>query len=179
MLSYFEIEELLKTLNISPAEILTIMSKEYKKRLKCSEGNLCTIYTLDSHLNNTRKRLAHYPNDQASSYIRGNLHREDGPAVIWNNEDCEWYYNGVLHRLDGPAVMYEGCREEWWVNGLLHRIGGPAIRHTDTKEEWWVNGLLHREDGPAEIRANGTAKWWINGERLDQITELEMYPIEV
>ncbi len=35
------------------------------------------------------------------------LHREKGPAYISFENDYEWYQNGNLHRLDGPAMIYE------------------------------------------------------------------------
>jgi hypothetical protein len=31
----------------------------------------------------------------------GQLHREDGPAVIHTNGDYSWYFNGLMHR-EGP-----------------------------------------------------------------------------
>jgi hypothetical protein len=29
----------------------------------------------------------------------------------------EWCLNGELHRDDGPAVVWLDGREEWWLNG--------------------------------------------------------------
>ena len=37
---------------------------------------------------------------------KGELHREDGPAVEWNDGTKEWYRHGKLHRVDGPAIEY-------------------------------------------------------------------------
>jgi hypothetical protein len=28
-----------------------------------------------------------------------------------------WYRNGELHREDGPAVIYADGHQEWWVSG--------------------------------------------------------------
>jgi len=37
-----------------------------------------------------------------------NLHREDGPAVVYKNGSYKaWYINGELHRIDGPAREYD------------------------------------------------------------------------
>jgi hypothetical protein len=47
----------------------------------------------------------------------GNYHREDGPAITWNNGDREYWLHGLPHRLDGPAVDWETVTE-WWVNGV-------------------------------------------------------------
>ena len=47
----------------------------------------------------------------------GELHREDGPAIIWANGDQEWWINGKCHRKDGPAIIREDGSEEWCLNG--------------------------------------------------------------
>ncbi len=44
------------------------------------------------------------------------LHREDGPAVEWDDGGKRWYKNGELHREDGPAIEWSGGKV-WWVNG--------------------------------------------------------------
>jgi len=54
------------------------------------------------------------------------LHREDGPAIEYDNGTKYWYRNGRLHREDGPAVEYVNGCGEWWVNGLC--IGSPEER---------------------------------------------------
>jgi hypothetical protein len=56
------------------------------------------------------------------------------------NGGQEWYVNSQLHRLDGPAIIYPDGRQEWWVNSQLHRLDGPAIIYPDGRQEWWVNG---------------------------------------
>ncbi len=33
---------------------------------------------------------------------RGELHREDGPAIEYTSGTKMWYQNGKLHREDGP-----------------------------------------------------------------------------
>ena len=91
------------------------------------------------------------------------LHREDGPAVIYpDGENC-WYIYDKLHREDGPAVFCRDGRQYWYINGKLHREDGPAIIFTDGEQKWYINGKLHREDGPAVIYPNGRQYWYING----------------
>jgi len=50
---------------------------------------------------------------------RGELHRLDGPAIIWNDGNKYYYQNGKRHRLDGPAVIHADGREEYWEYGKL------------------------------------------------------------
>ena len=48
---------------------------------------------------------------------KGELHREDGPALITARGDCYWYKNGKRHRENGPAVEYASGYKQWWVEG--------------------------------------------------------------
>ena len=61
-------------------------------------------------------------------FIEGKLHREDGPAIEWNDGDKKWYKEGKFHREDGPAIECADGSEEWYLEGKLHREDGPAIK---------------------------------------------------
>lgn len=90
---------------------------------------------------------------------RGELHREDGPAVIYNDGTLVWYVNRDRHREDGPAVI-RGDGAEWYINGRRHRVGAPAIIWANGSVEWWVHGEMHRDDGPAGEYSDGRKEWW-------------------
>jgi hypothetical protein len=49
----------------------------------------------------------------------GDYHREDGPAIIWNNGSREWYFNGHRHRIDGPALEYSNGTNYYFIDGKL------------------------------------------------------------
>ena len=61
-------------------------------------------------------------------------------VITKSDGSTRWYYESVLHREDGPAVIYDGADLEIWVNlGMWHRDDGPAfIRHSTSYCEWWV-----------------------------------------
>ena len=99
--------------------------------------------------------------------IRGELHRLDGPAVIYDNGEIQWWVDGKLHRLDGPAIEQTNGQKEWWVDGELHRSNGPAIERNDYRK-WYVNGKLHRLDGPAIEYVSGLKEWCISGEYVSK-----------
>jgi hypothetical protein len=40
----------------------------------------------------------------------------DFPSAIWTSGHREWYKNGKLHRENGPAVIYEDSETEYWLN---------------------------------------------------------------
>jgi len=68
----------------------------------------------------------------------GQLHREDGPAVIYKNGDKMWCYNGKLHREDGPSVEWEdGTIKYWYYYGQL---AGDKKQFYD--EKWRKEVLL-------------------------------------
>lgn len=79
------------------------------------------------------------------------LHRNDGPAIIYQNGSMNWYIYGILHRDDGPAVIdvtNSGKTEMWYFQGLLHRNHGPSS-HGPLFTGYHYYGQLHRIDGPA------------------------------
>ena len=82
-------------------------------------------------------------------YLNGTLHREGGPAVSTSEGVDYWFCNGKLHRLDGPAMYNHVTKTGVWYNhGVVHRIGGPAWE-SPTEKKWYQEGVMHRIDGPA------------------------------
>ena len=45
------------------------------------------------------------------------LHRTDGPAVLWADGTKLWYQNGLRHRTDGAAVEWPSGNKVWYING--------------------------------------------------------------
>lgn len=80
-----------------------------------------------------------------------------------------WYNRaGQRHREDGPAVEYDDGSEEWYIQGVLHRVDGPAVYSADGFTAWYQQGQLHRENGPARQWAfDGDDEWWHHGERIE------------
>lgn len=71
----------------------------------------------------------------------GELHREEGPAVVYSNGDFSWYRNGLRHRTNGPASIIRG-NTYWYRDGLRHREGGPAVILASGSEYWYRYGNL-------------------------------------
>jgi hypothetical protein len=99
------------------------------------------------------------------------LHNPKGPAIV-SGKYKEWWFYGLKHRENGPAIEYEDGSQEWWFYGLRHRKGKPAVIFKEEgfnistlTEEWWFYGKLHREDGPAVMKSDGTQEWWLYGKR--------------
>lgn len=81
------------------------------------------------------------------------------------------YFNskGQLHREDGPALIKADGEKNWFRNGKIHRDNGPAVEEPDGTKAWYRDGLQHREDGPAlELPMFGgiADEWWIDGKQL-------------
>lgn len=93
----------------------------------------------------------------------------------------EFYTNekGQPHKLDGPARVYDDGSYEWWRNGKRHRIDELAWLHFDPwgdrVEKWYNNGVPHRGDGPGWIKYDketGIIKdfgWWWRGTNFSSI----------
>ena len=108
-----------------------------------------------------------YQNGIIEYYQNGEFHREDGPARFRHHEEgfSEWYQNGELHRDNGPARYdMQGIKKEWYRKGKKHRIDGPALIWPHG-EEWFKHGRRHRESGPAIITRNHHIDWYIRGTR--------------
>jgi hypothetical protein len=81
---------------------------------------------------------------------KGELHRTDGPALVYADGSCAWFVDGKRHRVDGPAVEYKDGYQEWWVDGKRHRVDGPAVVRADGDCEWWVDGELIKSEQSGE-----------------------------
>ena len=99
---------------------------------------------------------------------------------VYDNR-TEWRQNGVLHRDDGPAIEWNNGDKCWYQNGKLHRTDGPAEEWATGSKAWYQNGKLHRIDGPAIDNANGYRRWYIIDNKLtnDEIELLQQNPNNV
>ena len=61
----------------------------------------------------------------------GQLHRTNGPAILWSNGNKSWWQDGELHRIDGPAVEYVSGGKVWYINGkrLTEAEFNQAVKH--------------------------------------------------
>ena len=57
-----------------------------------------------------------YDNGSKFWYLKGKLHREDGPACEWASGTKWWYLNDKLHREDGPASEWADGSKYWYLN---------------------------------------------------------------
>jgi hypothetical protein len=104
-----------------------------------------------------------YSNGTVMYYRHGKLHREDGPAIIYSNGD-QWYYrDGKLYREDGPAVFGPSGWQMHYRDGQLHREDGPAIIYSNGNQYYYRDGLIHRKDGPAVIESDGACSYFKDG----------------
>jgi hypothetical protein len=62
----------------------------------------------------------------------GLLHREDGPAIEYDNGSFEYYQHNKIHRIKGPAEFYLSFPMKFWRRkGKIHRLNAPAIMKND------------------------------------------------
>lgn len=124
-----------------------------------------------------------------SGYIKGTIHRDNGPAIEKINGDRLYFKLGKLHRFVRPAIdCVNGYKEyhfdgeldskywpaiigpdgsvEYWIKGKLHRTDGPAIIKSDGSKHYYINGKLHRLEEPAVINSDGSNEWWFFGKQF-------------
>ena len=53
--------------------------------------------------------------------------------------------NGKFHREDGPAIEWEDGSKMWLINGEYHKENGAAIQYYDGDKEWYINGKEYTE----------------------------------
>lgn len=114
-------------------------------------------------------RAIEHGNIEVWRLANGDLHREDGPAVVQPNGDREWYSHDKRHREDGPAIEYAQGTRAWYRHGKRHRIDGPALTSNDGINEWIVDNLgvsddallLDRlyADGEIDVVSHVLASW--------------------
>ena len=68
----------------------------------------------------------------------------DGSRISINDE-------GQLHRENGPAIIYPGGTKEYFLNGKRHRIDGPAIEYRGKDFEYWYEGKYLPVDSTEEF----------------------------
>lgn len=68
--------------------------------------------------------------------------KEEGGKIydilITPTKDKQWYYKGQLHRENGPAVEVSNGGERWLRYGQLHREDGPAIIYADGNKGYYL-----------------------------------------
>ena len=59
-----------------------------------------------------------------------------------DSQGTETWFNakGQLHKINGPALIYPSGDEVWFKNGKLHRIESAAVIYPDGYESYYING---------------------------------------
>ena len=86
-----------------------------------------------------------------------------------------WYKDDKIHREDGPAIEYNNGCKEWWFNGNqtleanIYEFTSASGRYVleDKTIMYFKEGLAHNENGPA-IEGEDFKEWWINGKKLTE-----------
>ena len=71
----------------------------------------------------------------------------DEPTMTIDNFGTKhWYLNGKHHRENEPAVEYNNGTKYWYLNGEHHREDGPAIEYGDGTKYWCLNDKKYSEE---------------------------------
>lgn len=74
--------------------------------------------------------------------VNGEVHNENGPAIIGGSGEEHWLQNGVWHRLDGPAQIFPSGEKHYFI-----------FDESFSKEKYWKHPLvlLKRIDSILEL----------------------------
>ena len=87
----------------------------------------------------------------------------------YSNGDIEYRKDGELHRDNGPAIITSYGSKFWYNNGKLHRLDGPAVESAHGSKYWYKDGLRHRDNGPACEYSSGYKEYYLNGEEYSEV----------
>jgi hypothetical protein len=76
----------------------------------------------------------------SSSFLSAKSKHMKTYTVKVTNISTEWFLKGKLHREDGPAIEYANGTKYWYINGKRHREDGPAIEYVGGTRVWYLNG---------------------------------------
>lgn len=66
------------------------------------------------------------------------VHCVDDQPVETEDGELRWYKDGMLHRENGPAVVYQNGDGDWYCNGRPHRTDGPSFSNPIG---WFIGGV--------------------------------------
>lgn len=111
-------------------------------------------------------------------YKDDELHRVDGPAVIYTDGDIGWFIDGVGIRSSQLYQQLAGLSDEDMLS-LILKYGSPTKENPEydeyTNAQFWYNDYskLHRTDGPAAIYSSSIKFWYINGVKITSADEYQ------
>jgi hypothetical protein len=110
------------------------------------------------------------------------LHRDNGPAVIYAEDNSEQEYwegykviyscpdhrkvNATTGKVVFAELLYNSDTvgiKTWYKNRLCHRENGPAQEQLNGYKVWCREGLMHNDSGPAILTHNGVKEWFQKG----------------
>lgn len=64
---------------------------------------------------------------------------KDYTGIVINSTNAKfWFKESKLHREDGPAIEFEDGEKYWYKEGKRHREDGPAYESISGYKEWWI-----------------------------------------
>lgn len=101
------------------------------------------------------------------------IHSDKHSIYVVRDSSYEiWFQDNEIHREDGPAIIYKNGSVAYCKNGKFHREDGPAVINAHGFVQYWKDGKLSNEDGPAVVYMNGEVEYWIDGVSLTSADKL-------
>ena len=78
--------------------------------------------------------------------------------------------NGEIHNENGPAVIYSDGSKRWYINNLEHREDGPSAEHSNGQKDWLYKNTCYGENEDFTIET-----WIEKVEQLKRKEEFEIF----
>jgi hypothetical protein len=61
-------------------------------------------------------------NDRIEYHLNGRLHRDNGPAIIYNDGSEYWFQYDRLHNTNGPAIILPFGMKRYYINDKQYSL---------------------------------------------------------
>lgn len=106
---------------ITPHELYIKSNNDYQRKFLCnSDGNIVDFTgIINSYFTETNETIATY------SFKNGFLHSYDGNPAEISPTAKKWYFDGKLHKEDGPAIVYNenyDSKSIYFIHGIAYSL---------------------------------------------------------
>ncbi len=131
--SYFDLDNIL----FSNKRIKKII---YNRRLTIRYLKEKTEYKIEGKLHREDGQAIEYSDIAYGKTLLGPVGPDQRLYVCDSKNTKHWYYKGELHNDNGPAILLPDGSCEYRQHGLLHREDGPAIILIPLNiKDWYIN----------------------------------------
>jgi hypothetical protein len=154
----------------------SLESRQLKNKTNKEWNRLICLNLPLYDVHNEKQKNGCFYNKNGDSFVfvkDGNLHRQDGPAVVRFGSEQYWLYGKAIgvelwtefaDKLKKLIVKHGDFKvDNKKIKFIIYRDKFATVDNRFAIKYFNENGLLHREDGPAVIEDNGEEHYFLKG----------------